>query len=122
MFEPDRLVSLVPGLSLYRVVLVTSFFIVAYGGFTVAGNAARSYQLAAQRGELQQAIARDQAEYARLDALRRYMRTDAFIESQAREQGLAIAGDTAIVVSAPAPAAPAQTAGQGAWWERYYGR
>jgi cell division protein FtsB len=122
VFDPEKLGALVSGLSLYRVVVITALFILAYSGFTVAGNLTRSYQLSAQTRGLQRQIAQDQTEYAQLDALRRYMRSDAFIETEAREEGLAAPGDTEIVVSAPpaAPTAPRTTAG--AWWERYFGR
>lgn len=111
-----------PGLTLQRVVVVTSLFIVAYGGFTVFGNATRGYQLAQQTQQLQQSIALDQAEYAQLDALRRYMQTDAFIEAQARQEGLGMPGDTAVLVSAPTATAASEHQAGSPWWERYYGR
>jgi cell division protein FtsB len=122
VFDASKLGALVRGFSLTRVVVITSLFIVAYSGFTVAGNATRSYQLSLQRRQLQQAIAREQAEYAQLDALRRYMRSDAFIESAAREEGLGAPGDIAIAVSAPTVPAGDEHARSGAWWERYFGR
>jgi cell division protein FtsB len=121
VFDSEKLTSHIPELSLVRVVVVTSLFVVIYSGFTIAGNVARSYQLDTQTKQLQKAIAADQAEYAQLDALKRYMQSDRFIESQAREEGLAMPGDTAIIVSAPSePPAPSQVA-PGDWWQKYFG-
>ncbi|MGI8551680.1 MAG: septum formation initiator family protein [Dehalococcoidia bacterium] len=118
----DRAGGILSGLSLQRIVIATALFIVIYSGFTIAGNAARSYQLDAQTRQLEQDIAHDQGQYRKLDAVRRYMRTDEFIESSARKEGLVHPGDTTIIASAPASSpSPAQTA-PGAWWERYYGQ
>jgi cell division protein FtsB len=120
MFDSDKLISHIPGLSLFRVVVITSLFVLIYCGFTITGNIARSYQLDRQTLELQKAIAADQAEYAQLSALKQYMQTDRFIEEQAREEGLAMPGDTAIDVSAPASTGPTQSEPAGAWWEKYF--
>jgi cell division protein FtsB len=122
VFEADKLSALAAGFSLHRVVVVTSLFIVAYSGFTVVGNAERSFQLSAQTRQLQQAIAHDQSDYAQLDGLRRYMRSDAFIEAEARQEGLGSPGDTAIVVVAPTAPPSERHAAGAAWWERYFGR
>jgi len=72
--DRDRSGFSIPGLTLQRVVTATALFIVVYSGFTVAGNAARSYELKNQTQQLQQQIASDQNEYQRLDALRRLCR------------------------------------------------
>jgi cell division protein FtsL len=122
MWDRERLDALLAGFSLHRIVMVTSLFIIAYSGFTVFANVTRGYQLSAQTRELQKAIAKDQAEYAQLQALKQYMSTDGFIETQAREEGLSLPGDTIVVVSAPTAPAASQDTPAGAWWERYYGR
>jgi cell division protein FtsB len=122
VFDSEKLGGFLPGLTLHRIVVVTSLFIVIYSGFTIAGNVTRTYQLGTQTRQLQKAIADQQAELTQLDALRVYMQSDAFINAQARAEGLTAPGDTAIVVSAPAQPAANTTAPQGAWWERYYGR
>jgi cell division protein FtsB len=123
LFDSEKIGSYIPGLSLHRIVVVTSLFVVVYSGFTIAGNATRSYQLNAQTKQLQKGIAEEQAEYSQLTALRRYMQSDAFIESAAREEGLGFQGDTAIIVSAPQSTGSAsKQSSQGAWWQRYYGR
>ena len=110
----------IPGLTLQRVVTVTALFIVVYSGFTVAGNAARSYELKQQTQQLQQQIASDQNEYQQLDALRRYMGTDAYVESVARQEGLVKPGDITVVVAAPTATPVVGQNNSGAWWERYY--
>jgi cell division protein FtsB len=110
----------VPGLTLQRVVTATALFVVVYSGFTIAGNAARTYELKNQTQQLQQQIATDQSEYQRIDALRRYMGTDAYIEASARQEGLVKPGDISIITTAPAATPDAGVSSTGAWWERYY--
>jgi len=122
VFDTEKLGSVIPGLSLHRVVVVTSLFIVIYSGFTIAGNVTRSLQLSAQTHQLEKAIGEQQAELAQLDALRSYMQSDAFINTQAREEGLGSPGDTAVIVSSPAQPASTTPIAPSAWWERYYGR
>jgi len=121
VFDVEKLGARVPSISLFRVVAITSVFIVGYSAFTIAGNATRSYQLSVQTRQLQQSLAQDQVQYAHLDALRRYMRSDAFIESQARQEGLSLPGDVPVVVSAPSPPAANDRSPAGDWWERYLG-
>jgi cell division protein FtsL len=113
--------ALLSGFTLHRVALVTALFIIAYSSFTVFGNLSHSYQLKMQTRQLQETIAKDQAQYAQLQALEQYMGTDAFIESQAREEGLALPGDTTVIVTAPTPTAASGDLRAGDWWERYYG-
>lgn len=120
MADGDRSGFSIPGLTLQRVVTVTALFIVVYSAFTVAGNAARSYELKNQTQQLQQQIAGDQNEYQQLDALRRYMGTDEYIEAAARQEGLVKPGDITIAVAAPAATPVAGQNDSGAWWERYY--
>ncbi len=120
MLDSEKLTSHIPGMSLHRIVVVTSLFVVIYCGFTIAGNIARSYQLERQTQNLQRAIVADQAEYAQLQALQRYMQSDRFIEAQAREEGLALPGDIAIDVSAPGPSGPPPAQPPGAWWQKYF--
>lgn len=120
MADGDRAGFSIPGLTLQRVVTATALFIVIYSGFTIAGNAARSYDLKTQTQQLQQKIASDQSEYQQLDALRRYMGTDEYIEAAARQEGLVKPGDISIVTAAPTATPPAGLRDSGAWWERYF--
>jgi cell division protein FtsB len=122
MLDGAKLGGVIPGLSLHRVVVLTSIFVIVYSGFTIAGNVTRTLQLNAQTKQLERAIAQQQAELAQLNALKSYMQTDAFVAAQAREEGLAAPGDTAIVVSAPTSPAIETHQSASDWWERYYGR
>lgn len=121
MARGEQLTRLLPGFSLQRGLIVTALFIVAYSGSTVVGNVAHRHELDVQTQQLNQDIARDQANYQKLDALRRYLQSDQFIESSAREDdGLSRPGDTVIVVSSP-PSSPSDTqSSSGQWWDRYY--
>lgn len=122
MFDSEKLTSFIPGLSLHRIVVITSLFVIVYSGFTIAGNVTRTLQLSAQTRQLQKAIGEQQVELAQLSALKSYMQSDAFIDAQAREEGLAAPGDTSIVVTAPAAPVQASHEAPAAWWQRYYGR
>jgi cell division protein FtsL len=123
MLDGDKLGGFIPGLSLHRVVVVASIFVIVYSGFTIAGNVTRTWQLNAQTQQLEKEIAQQQSELAQLNALKSYMQSDAFISAQAREEGLASPGDTAIVVKAPTSAPAVQShQSSDSWWERYYGR
>lgn len=121
MFDHEKLAGFIPELTVQRAVMVTSFFVIVYSGFTIAGNVTRSYQLTVQAQQIRKSIATDQMEYDRLSALKRYMESDGFIDTEAREEGLALPSDIGIVVSAPTPTATASPAPPGAWWERYFG-
>jgi len=110
----------VPGLSVQRVVVATALFIVVYSSFTIAANAARRYQLTTQTRQLQQTVASDQADQRRLEALKRYLGSDEFIESAARQEGLVRPGDVPVFVTAPTPPATPEAGASGAWWERYF--
>ena len=112
--------ALMSGLSLQRLVMAAAVLIVIYNGFTIAGNASRHYDLQVQTDQLNQQIASDKVELQRLDALRRYMQSDEFIEASARAEGLVMPGDTAILVNAPAAPATPVAETPNAWWERYF--
>ena len=122
MFDSEKLTGYIPGLSLHRIVVITSLFVIVYSGFTIAGNVTRTLQLSAQTRQLEKAISDQRAEISQLNALKSYMQSDAFIDAQAREEGLAAPGDTPIVVSAPPSQAQTPHGPPAAWWERYYGR
>jgi cell division protein FtsB len=122
VFDSEKLVGYIPGLSLHRIVVVTSLFVIVYSGFTIAGNVTRTVQLSTQTRQLERAIAEQQAEISQLNALKSYMQSDAFIDAQARAEGLAAPGDTPIVVSAPPAPVQASHGQPSEWWERYYGR
>lgn len=120
MAQGERSGWLAAGLSPRRVLTVAAVFIIAYFGVSIVGNALTRYELARDQGRLRQEIATLEQQQRRLTALRAYMLTDEFIERAARDQGLVRPGETAVVVSAPTPAAGPPSPG-GSWWERYFG-
>jgi len=107
------------GLTPARLMLIAAGFVSVYLGFSIFGNYVHQYQLDRDRAQLQAQIETEQTRYARLDALRQWMQSDAFIEAMARHDGLIKPGDHPIVVSAPAPTASAGAAVD--WWEKYFG-
>jgi hypothetical protein len=109
------------GLSPRRVLIVAAAFIIAYFGVAIAGNALHRYELEQEQARLEREIAALETQQRRLEALRAYMLTDEFIERAGREQGLARAGDTSVIVVAPTPAAGQEMAPGAPWWERYFG-
>jgi cell division protein FtsB len=108
------------GLNPRRMLLVASLFIIGYFGVSIVGNAVTRYQLDRQQEELRREIAALREQQRRLEALRAYMQSDEFIERSARDLGLVRPGDTAVVVSAPTPAAVATVPPGLPWWERYF--
>jgi cell division protein FtsB len=107
------------GLTPTRLLLIAAGFVSVYFGFSVVGNYVHQYQLNRDKAQLEAQIQTEQTRYAKLDALRQWMQSDAFIEAMARHEGLIKPGDHPIVVSAPVPS-PTPGA-DGDWWEKYFG-
>lgn len=112
---------MVSGITPGRVLVVAAFFIVAYFSISIADNAIRSYQMEQQQLQLQRDVAKLEGKRDRLQALRRYMETDEFVERAARAEGWARPGDTVVIVNAPRPTATPATGPARPWWERYFG-
>ena len=93
---------IVPGLLLLFVLPLTGF-----AGYSVADRWYQGYQLAQEEAALRSDIVRLREENVRLQAELKDVRSDAYVESVAREQlGLVKPGDRAIVLVGP-PRAPA---------------
>jgi len=107
------------GFTPVRLLLIAAGLVAVYCGFSIVGNYVHQYQLDRDRAQLQAQIQTEQSRYARLDALRQWMQSDAFIEAMARHDGLIKPGDHPIIVSAPSPSPAAGVAGD--WWEKYFG-
>lgn len=111
----------VPGLTPARIMIVAAVFIVGYFAVLVASNAITYYRLAQDEQAVRQEIATLQRRYARLQSLKTYMQTDAFIEAGARENGLVRPGEIAVVQTGPTSAADSLSLNPGdAWWQRYF--
>jgi cell division protein FtsB len=103
-----------------RVMIVAALFIVGYFSLSIVSNVVTHTQLTNRRAALEQEITTLERREARLQALRAYTETDAFIEAVARENGFARPGEVAVVTVAPdADAGPAMLGPGDPWWYRY---
>jgi len=109
------------GLYPRRVLVVAIGFVVIYFGVAIVGNAINRYELERHAAALRAEIAALEAQQQRLEALRAYMQTDEFIERMARDEGLALPGETAVLVVAPTPSPTSTLAPTEPWWEGYFG-
>ena len=103
-----------------RVMVVAALFIIGYFSLSIVSNAVTQAQLTSRRAALEKEISALERREARLQALRAYTETDAFIEAVARENGYARPGEVAVVSVAPdADAEPAAFGPGEPWWYRY---
>ena len=108
------------GFTSRRVMIVAALFIVGYFGVSIASNAITHMRLARQEASLRQEIAVLERREARLQALRRYMEGDAFVEAVARENGLVRPGEVAVVTVSSGRVAENNALRPGdPWWFRY---
>jgi len=103
-----------------RVMIVAALFIIGYFSLSIVSNAVTHTQLSNRQTALEREISTLERREARLQALRAYTETDAFVEAIARENGYARPGEIAVVTlnpdsdSGPAPLEPGDP-----WWYRY---
>jgi cell division protein FtsB len=103
-----------------RVMIVAGLFIIGYFSLSIVSNAVTHTQLTNRRTALEREINTLERREARLQALRAYTETDAFIEAVARENGYARLGEVAVVTVAPdGDAEPAALGSGDPWWYRY---
>ena len=108
------------GFTARRVMIVAALFIVGYFGVSIASNAITHLRLANEEAALRSEIASLERREARLQALRRYMESDAFAEAVARENGLVRPGEIAVVTVSATRSAETEILGPGdPWWFRY---
>ncbi len=99
--------------------VVVVLAVAVYLGSSGVSYLIRQYHLNQREQQSRAAIVRLETEVAQLQALRDYMRSDQFVEQQAREiEGLVRPGDIPVTVQAP-PRATGDTTQQGPWWLRY---
>ena len=103
-----------------RVMIVAALFIVGYFGVSIASNAITHVRLARQETALRQEIGALERREARLQALRGYMESDAFVEAVARENGLVRPGEVAVVTVSSGRVVESEALQPGdPWWFRY---
>lgn len=109
---------IVPSFTPKRVLVAAALFIVAYFALLIASNAITHHRLAQDEAVLRRQIEQLRRREARLDALRQYMLTDAFLEAGAREAGLVRPGEVAVVPFGPDAGGTSLRPGD-PWWFRY---
>ncbi len=107
------------GFSAKRVMIVAALFIVAYFGLSVASNAITQARLEARAAALQEEIVTLERREARLQALKRYMESDAFVEAAARESGFVRPGEYQVVLLGPSDENRDTLHPGDPWWFRY---
>jgi cell division protein FtsB len=102
--------------------------VVGYLVFSAVGDTLLSLRLSDDQERLEQQITELQTQRDRLQDIKEYLQTDAYIEGVARRVlGLVRPGETLVVVSSnvtptpgATPAAPPEQQSE-SWWERLYG-
>jgi cell division protein FtsB len=117
-------VSRLPRLSLTPLLLAAAALTIGFFVFTTARNVYHNHQLAQEETSIRRDIAQLDRDHQQLVAVRDYLKSDEYIEYNARRVlGLVKPGETLVVVSnnAPAPIAtptpPLSPADGGAWWK-----
>ncbi len=122
--EGNAQVSRLPRLSLMPLLLAAAALTIGYFVVTTARNIYHNHQLAQEETSIRRDIAQLDRDHQQLVAVRDYLKSDEYIEYNARRVlGLVKPGETLVVVSsnAPTPAAtatpPLSPAQGGAWWK-----
>lgn len=118
--DRGRPAEFVLGLSPTRLLLIATILLLPYLAFLAVNNALHARQLRAEEARLERELQEKQYEYAKLEALRDYVRSDEYVETVARrELGLGYPGETSAVVISP-EAPDKEDGGREHWWERYF--
>ena len=105
-----------------RLLLVAALVVTAYLCFSAGSNVLHSYRLANDESKLQHEVDELEGQREQLLQIRDYLRTDEYVEFQARRVfGLVKPGETLVVVQAPQAPASEEPLGL-KWWQRLFGR
>ena len=122
--EGNAQMSRLPRLSLMPLLLAAAALTSGYFVVTTARNIYHNHQLAQEEASVRRDIAQLDRDHQQLVAVRNYLKSDEYIEYNARRVlGLVKPGETLVVVSSNAPAPPATAtpplspAQGGAWWK-----
>jgi len=117
-------VSRLPRLSLTPLLLAAAALVVGYFVVTTARNIYHNHELAREETAIRRDIAQLDRDHEQLVAVRDYLKSDEYIEYNARRVlGLVKPGETLVVVSSNGPAPmvtatpPLSPAQGGAWWK-----
>lgn len=104
-----------------RLLFVGCFIIAAYFAFSFVGGWFQGQRVDADKAEATHEVAVLTDKKERLQAVKRYVASDAYIEQEARRQlGYVRAGEIPFVVESPA--LPADETATGEWWQRLFSR
>ncbi len=104
-----------------RLLFVGCFIVAAWFAYSSVNSAIHGHQLAQDRAQAEREVTRLEAKKAYIDAVKRYVASDAYVEQEARRRlGYTRDGEVAFVVVSP-PEDQA-TAPIGEWWERLFPR
>jgi cell division protein FtsB len=93
----------------------------AYFAFSFIGGWVQGERLKSESAEAQHEVAVLLDKKERLQAVKRYVASDAYIEQEARRRlGYARPGEIPFVIESPA--LPQETAVVGEWWQRLFSR
>ena len=119
--EGNATVSRLPRLSLTPLLLAAAALVVGYFVVTTARNIYHNHQLAQEEASVRRDIAQLDRDHQQLVAVRDYLKSDEYIEYNARRVlGLVRPGETLVIVSSNAPdatATPLAPSDGGAWWK-----
>lgn len=120
MAQMERASGWAASITARRVMIVAALFIIGYFSLSIVSNAVTHTQLSNRQAALEREIAALERREARLQALRAYTDTDAFVEAVARENGYARPGEVAVVTLSPqADSGEAALQPGDPWWFRY---
>lgn len=95
--------------------------VAGYFTYTAVDGAIQTHRVGNDREAAAQEIARLEAKKAHIEAVKRYVASDAYVEQEARRTlGYARDGEVPFVVISPEP--ERATAATGEWWERLFPR
>lgn len=120
MAQMERASGWAAAITARRVMIVAALFIIGYFSLSIVSNAVTHTQLSNRQAALEREIAALERREARLQALRAYTDTDAFVEAVARENGYSRPNEIAVVTLSPeAESGPTALQPGDPWWFRY---
>jgi len=119
MAATGRAGILASGLTPRRILIVAAIFIVLYFSLLIASNWLTRVQLQREEQALRVEITALEWRATRLQSVRAYMQSDAFIEAVARENGLVRPGETAVIQVGPETSATTELRPGDPWWMRF---
>jgi len=104
-----------------RLLFVGCFILAAYFAFSFVGGWIQGQRLEAEAADARHEVAVLKDKKERLQAVKRYVASDAYIEQEARRRlGFVRAGEIPFVIESPAPAESGDATGE--WWQRLFSR